>query len=75
MKVKTSITLSGDLLKAIDQRMRHKNRSEFIERAVRVFISQMVRNEQNAKDIEMINERADYLNKEALDVLAYQVKL
>ena len=75
MKVKTSITLSGDLLEAINQRTGHKNRSEFIETALRVFISQIFRNEQNSRDIQIINKRADYLNKEAEDVLAYQVKL
>ena len=74
MKVKTSITLSEDLLEAIDQRVeRYKNRSEFIEVAVWAFIAQMMRDEQNARDIQIINQRADYLNKEALDVLAYQV--
>jgi len=38
MKIKTSITLSEDLLKAIDEYAReYNNRSEFIEEAVRVF--------------------------------------
>ena len=75
MKVKTSITLSDDLLEAINQRTGHKNRSEFIETALWSFIAQIFRNEQTAKDIQIINKRADYLNKEAEDVLAYQVKL
>jgi hypothetical protein len=35
----------------------------------------MIRDEQNARDIQIINKRADYLNQEAADVLAYQVKL
>ena len=74
MKIKTSITLSEDLLKAIDQQSRqYKNRSEFIETALWAFITQMLRNEQNAKDLEIINRRADRLNKEAEDVLTYQV--
>ena len=76
MKVKTSITLSEDLLQAVDQRARpDKTRSEFIEIAVRAFINQMIRDEQNARDLEIINRRADYLNQEAEDVLAYQVAL
>jgi metal-responsive CopG/Arc/MetJ family transcriptional regulator len=74
MKVKTSITLSEDLLKVIDQQSdQFKNRSDFIETAVRAFIAQMLRNKQNAKDLAIINKRADYLNKEAADVLEYQV--
>ncbi len=76
MKIKTSITLSEDLLRAVDQRSRpDKTRSEFIETAVRAFINQMIRDEQNARDLEIINRRADYLNQEAEDVLAYQVVL
>ena len=76
MKVKTSITLSEELLKAIDKRAKkYKNRSDFIEAAVWAFIGQMIRDEQNARDLEIINRRADYLNQEAADVLTYQVAL
>jgi metal-responsive CopG/Arc/MetJ family transcriptional regulator len=75
MKVKTSITLSEDLLRAIDERAGHKNRSDFIETTLRACMAQIIRDEQNAKDVEIINLRADDLNKEAEDVLAYQVKL
>lgn len=74
MKIKTSITLSEDLLEAIDQRsVQFKNRSDFIEAAIRAFIAQIIRDEQNAKDLAIINQRADRLNQEAADVLAYQV--
>ena len=76
MKVKTSITLSEELLKTIDKLSgRSKSRSEFIEAALKSYIALVIRNEQNAKDLEIINRRADELNKEALDVLAYQVSL
>jgi len=77
MKVKTSITLSEELLKVIDKRAKQykKNRSDFVEAAVWAFIGQMIRDEQNAKDLEIINRRADFLNQEAADVLAYQVAL
>ena len=76
MKVKTSITLSEGLLKAIDKYGQgYNNRSEFIEEAVRVFVRQLIRRQQDARDLEIINHRADYLNKEAMDVLTYQVDL
>lgn len=76
MKVKTSITLSKELLKTIDKLSgRSKSRSEFIEAALKSYIALVIRNEQNAKDLEIINRRADELNEEALDVLAYQVNL
>lgn len=76
MKVKTSVTLSENLLKAIDQQAGpSQNRSEFIEAAVWAFIAQLIRNQQNARDLEIINRCADRLNEEAADVLAYQVSL
>lgn len=74
MKRKTSITLSEDILEAIDQRSGDaKNRSDFIETAVRAYIVQLIRDEQNAKDLAIINRHADRLNIEAADVLAFQV--
>ena len=74
MKVKTSITLSEDLLEAIDQRAaQFKNRSDFIESAIRAFIAQVFREEQNAKDLAILNREAERLNQEAIDVLSYQV--
>jgi metal-responsive CopG/Arc/MetJ family transcriptional regulator len=77
MKVKTSITLSSELLEIIDARAKKakRNRSDFIETAIRLFIQQLLREEQNARDLEIINRRADYLNREAADILAYQATL
>ena len=77
MKVKTSITLSEELLEAVDRRARQhkKTRSDFIEVAVGAFIAQAMRNEQNARDLEIINRRADFLTQEASEVLEYQAPL
>jgi len=77
MKVKTSITISEELLKVVDKRAKQykKNRSDFIEAAVLAFIGRLIRDEQNARDLEIINRRADYLNQEAAEVLAYQIPL
>ena len=74
MKVKTSITVDKDLLRAVDTlSSKYKNRSEFIEAAIQSYIAQITRSQQNAKDLEIINDYADELNQEALDVLDYQV--
>ena len=74
MKVKTSITLSGELLKIIDRQLGHsKNRSEFIERALRTFIGQITAAQRDAHDLDIINRTSDRLNREASDVLEYQV--
>lgn len=76
MKVKTSITLSEELIKAIDKYSKaYKTRSDFFEAAIWAFIGQMILAKQNTRDIEIINRHADRLNAEAQDVLAYQVQL
>ena len=77
MKVKTSITISEELLKVVDKRAKQykKNRSDFIEAAVLAFIGKLIRDEQNARDLEILNRRADFLNQEAAEVLAFQIPL
>jgi metal-responsive CopG/Arc/MetJ family transcriptional regulator len=74
MKVKTSVTISGDVLKEMDQLAgRASNRSAFVETAVRRFIEQLRRERRNASDLEIINRKSRQLNREAADVLEYQV--
>ena len=77
MKVKTSITLSDDLVRLIDKfaKRTKRNRSDFLEAAAWELLNRMAREEQNAKDLAIINRRADFLNKEAADVLGYQSPL
>ena len=75
MRVKTSITLPENLLASIDQHAGSfdNNRSAFIEAAVRALISQMERGMRDARDMEIINREADRLNREAEEVLSFQV--
>jgi metal-responsive CopG/Arc/MetJ family transcriptional regulator len=75
MKVKTSVTLSEELVSRLDQRARRlkKNRSELIEAAVAAMIEQLDRREISDRDIEIIRQHADELNAEAEDVLSYQI--
>ena len=76
MKVKTSITLSDDLIVLLDQHIgQFKNRSDLIEAAIRNYIAEIDRKEREARDIEIINRNADRLNEEAMDVLSFQVEL
>ncbi len=58
---------------AVDRRTGKKNSSRFIEKALWAFIAQMAWNERNARDIRIINQRADYLNREAAGVLECQI--
>ncbi|MBI1783945.1 hypothetical protein HYR69_02260 [Candidatus Sumerlaeota bacterium] len=58
----------------IDERSEmFKNRSDFIEKAIRSYLAQIAREEQNARDLSIINKKRGRLNKEAEDVLGYQV--
>ena len=76
MKIKTSITLSNEVLKAIDLHIgEYRSRSEFIETAARNFIVQLARKKAERRDLELINKHSDALNAEAEDVLTYQVPL
>jgi metal-responsive CopG/Arc/MetJ family transcriptional regulator len=76
MKVKTSITLSEELLQAIDQhQLGFRSRSEFLETAARHFLARLARMKADRRDLEIINQNASKLNAEAQDVLAYQVPL
>ena len=76
MKTKTSVTLDGGLLEGIDEHASaYRSRSEFIEAAVEHFIRHLERQEAERKDLAILNRRADALNAEAEDVVAYQVPL
>ncbi len=76
MKVKTSITLSNEVMETIDQYIgEYRSRSEFLEIAARKYIAQLIRKEAERRDLEIINLNADSLNAEAMDVLTYQLPI
>ena len=74
MKSKTSITLSEDLVTAIDRLAGPGvSRSAFIERVLRAFVRRRARAEAEANDLALLNRHATQLNAQASDVLNYQV--
>ena len=76
MKVKTSITLSADLLEALDGLTGPSvSRSALIERVLRAFLENRRRRTRDARELRVLNEHAARLNAEAADVLAYQAPL
>ena len=76
MKVKTSITLSEELIRAMDAlSSQYGTRSALIEQAVRDFLVTAAQRQREARDLEILNRRAEALNAEAADVLSYQVEL
>lgn len=73
MKAKTSLTLSDDLLRELDRMAGPKvSRSSFIERILRDFVEQRVRQKRLAQEVAAINEHADKLNCEMRDALTFQ---
>lgn len=76
MKVKTSLTLSEELMHKIDSLLdQYGTRSALIEQAVRDFLAAETQRHRDRQDLEILNRRAEALNAEATDVLAYQAEL
>ncbi|MDX9957264.1 MAG: ribbon-helix-helix domain-containing protein [Clostridia bacterium] len=75
MRIKTSVSLSKEILNQVSAYATDGERSEFIEKALRQYIEQLERHERNVLDLNNINAAASYLNSEAKDVLEYQVPL
>jgi metal-responsive CopG/Arc/MetJ family transcriptional regulator len=75
MKVKTSITLTKEVLQEIDARIKpqRRSRSEFIEEAVRAFLTNTDRIALQAREAALLRKHAAALNAEMADVLEYQV--
>lgn len=73
MKVKTSVTLSAELLDAISAQER--NRSEFLEAAAWAYLASQEREERYRRELALLNQFADELNAEQEDVLRYQAGL
>jgi metal-responsive CopG/Arc/MetJ family transcriptional regulator len=75
MKVKTSITLEQETLRAVDRLARAgSNRSRVIEAAVIEFVRRRERAAREARDVEIINAHAGEFARMMEDVLAYQTE-
>jgi metal-responsive CopG/Arc/MetJ family transcriptional regulator len=76
MKEKTSITLSSDILTAVDRSAGSKaSRSAFIENVLREYFKAKLREAINARDLELINAHSDYLSRESRDLDEYQAPI
>ena len=76
MKVRTSVTLSEDILRDLESVAGEgRSRSAIIERALRDYISKRAKKLRDAADLEILNKNFKRLNREAADVLNYQIDL
>ena len=76
MKVKTSVTLSEELLKAIEAQAHAgaANRSALIEQAMWEYLRSHHRADRDRNEMARINAESAELNREALDTIDYQVE-
>jgi metal-responsive CopG/Arc/MetJ family transcriptional regulator len=73
MKMKTSLTLSEDLVAKLDRLAGPKlSRSSFIEKILREFVDGRTQVRRNARETAAINRRASKLNEEMKDALSFQ---
>jgi metal-responsive CopG/Arc/MetJ family transcriptional regulator len=73
MKVKTSLTLSEDLVASVDKLAGPKvSRSAYIEQILREFVNRRAQARKDARDAAAINRHADQLNAEMSDALSFQ---
>jgi len=73
MKLKTSVTLSEDIVKMIDKAAAsHESRSEAIERLLRERFALLARHDADEKDRLLINRHAASRNPETLEALHHQ---
>ncbi len=75
MKVKTSISLSSTILEKVQHLTSEGTRSEFIEKAIWYYLDILQRDNNNKRDLDIINKSSERLNKEANDILGFQVPL
>lgn len=76
MKVKTSVTLSEDIVRALDRTARKgESRSQTLERLVREGLAARARQAADARERALLDRHADALNAEVEDVLGYQTDL
>jgi metal-responsive CopG/Arc/MetJ family transcriptional regulator len=78
MKIETTISLEPELLQKLNRLLEangHSSLSELIEDLIRGFLAKAERPAYDLHELELINKNADRLNKEAEDVLTYQIEL
>ena len=73
MKVKTSLTLSEDLVDSLDRLAPPTvSRSSFIEHILRDYVEGRAQARREAREVAQINRHAAELNDEMKDVLSFQ---
>lgn len=73
MKIKTSLSLSEDLVERLDRLAPpYVSRSSFIELILRDYVEGRAQARREAREVAQINRHADELNDEMKDVLSFR---
>jgi len=73
MKMKTSLTISEDLIESLDKLAGSKlSRSAFVESILRDYIEGHAQARRDAREVAAINRHAARLNEEMADALSFQ---
>jgi guanylate kinase len=78
MKIETTIYLEPELVGQLHRRLAtngHGSLSELIERLLRSFLAKEEQPTKDLQDLQLINDNAEQLNREAQEVLTYQIEL
>jgi metal-responsive CopG/Arc/MetJ family transcriptional regulator len=78
MKIETKIILEEELLQQLERLLRENGQaslSELIEDLLKSFLVDAKKPAYDLRELELINRNANRLNKEAEDVLTYQIAL
>jgi metal-responsive CopG/Arc/MetJ family transcriptional regulator len=71
-KEKTSVSLSGEIIRASDIIAGKARRSAFVEKAVRAYLRRILRRADHERDLKAINSRAEITNRESDELLDLQ---
>jgi metal-responsive CopG/Arc/MetJ family transcriptional regulator len=76
MKIKTSVSLSESTVRALDRLAgKGSNRSRVIEQAVTELVARRTRLAREARDLDILNDAADSLNREMAEFIELQAEL
>jgi len=75
MKIKTSISLSSEIIAELHNVTSEGNRSDFIEKALWRYLEILHREARGKHDLDLINEASSHLTQEAIDSFSFKVPL
>jgi len=73
-RIETTVSLPKDLFEQANQMSKDAEISDVIETALRDYVAKENRRELNRRDIEIINENADLINKQVEETLEFQAE-